>query len=65
MLHAKFQDHRTLGSREEDFKRFKPYMGMAAMLTKTIFITFVPLSPRRIHIKVGFDWPSISIENDV
>ena len=26
MLHAKFQDHRTSGSGEEDFKRFLPYM---------------------------------------
>ena len=26
MLHAKFQDHRTSGSGEEDFQRFVPYM---------------------------------------
>ena len=32
MLHAKFQDHRTSGSREEDFYRFLPYMGMVAIL---------------------------------
>ena len=32
MLHAKFQDPRTSGSGEEDFQRFLPYMGMAAML---------------------------------
>ena len=32
MLHAKFQDHRTSGSGEEDFLRFLPYMGMAAIL---------------------------------
>ena len=32
MLHAKFQDHRTCGSREEDFLRFLPYMGMVAIL---------------------------------
>ena len=30
MLHAKFQDHRTSGSGEEE--RFLPYMGMAAIL---------------------------------
>ena len=30
MLNAKFQDHRTSGSGEEDFLRFLPYMGMAA-----------------------------------
>ena len=28
MLHAKFQDHRTSGSGEEDFLRFLPYMGL-------------------------------------
>ena len=32
MLHAKFQDHRTSGSGEEDFLRFLPCMGMAAIL---------------------------------
>ena len=32
MLHAKFQDHSTSGSGEEDFLRFIPYMGMAAIL---------------------------------
>ena len=32
MLHAKFQDHRTSGSGEEDFLSFLPYIGMAAIL---------------------------------
>ena len=32
MLHAKFQDHRTFVSGEEDFLRFLPYMGMATIL---------------------------------
>ena len=32
MLHARFQDPRPLGSGEEDFKRFLPYMGMVAIL---------------------------------
>ena len=32
MLHAKFQDHSTSGSGEEEFLRFLPYMGMAAIL---------------------------------
>ena len=32
MLHAKIQDRRTSGSREEDFKKFLPYMGMATIL---------------------------------
>ena len=32
MLHTQFQGHRSIGSRDEDFLRFLPYMGMAAML---------------------------------
>ena len=32
MLHTKFQGHRSIGSGEEDFLRFLPYMGMAAIL---------------------------------
>ena len=32
MLQAKFQDHMTSGSGEDDFQRFLPYMGVAAIL---------------------------------
>ena len=32
MLHTKFQSHPAIGSGEEDFLRFLPYMGMAAIL---------------------------------
>ena len=32
MLHTKFQGHWSIGSGDEDFLRFLPYMGMAAML---------------------------------
>ena len=32
MLQAKFQDHRTSGSGEEDFQRFLPFMVVAAIL---------------------------------
>ena len=32
MLHTKSQGHRSIGSGEEDFLRFLPYMGMVAML---------------------------------
>ena len=45
MRHAKFQDHRTSGSGEEDCLRCLPYMGMAAKLghvTWTIYINFRP-----------------------
>ena len=42
MLHAKFQDHRTFGSGEEDFQRFSPYMGMSAILVKSINSKAIP-----------------------
>ena len=32
MILAKFQDHRTSGSGEEDFLKFLPYISMAAIL---------------------------------
>ena len=32
MLHAKFQDHRTSGSGGEDFLKYLPYIGVAAIL---------------------------------
>ena len=32
MLHTKFQGHPSIGSGEEDFLRFLPYMGMGAIL---------------------------------
>ena len=34
MLHINFQGHHPFGSREEEFLRFLPYMGMAATLVK-------------------------------
>ena len=32
MLHTNFQGHGSIGSGEEDFLRFLPYIGMVAML---------------------------------
>ena len=32
MLHTKCQGHLSIGSGEDDFLRFLPYMGMGAML---------------------------------
>ena len=32
MLHTNFQGHRLFSSGEEDFLRFLPYMGVAAIL---------------------------------
>ena len=61
MLHAKFQDHRTSGSGEEDFfKVFTIYGhgGHLGHVTWTIYTNFRSPFPRRLHIKFGFDWPS-------
>ena len=33
MLHTKFRGNRPAGSGEEDFLKFLPYMGMAAILS--------------------------------
>ena len=47
MLHTKFQGHRSFGSGEDDFLRFLPYMGMAAILVMwpiPFEQTFVPPS---------------------
>ena len=46
MLQAKFQDHRTSGSGEEDFQRFLPYMGVAAILA------MLPASCHQIFISL-------------
>ena len=53
MLHAKFQDHRTSGSGEEDFQRFLPYMGLAAILVMSSDFHF--LVPESFHTKFGSD----------
>ena len=60
MLHAKFQDHWTSGSGEEDFKAFTIYGhgGQLGHVTWTIYINFRSPFPKRFNIKFGFDWPS-------
>ena len=58
MLHTKFQGHRSIGSGEEDFLRFLPYMGMAAMLVMwpgPFEQLFVPLIPG------GYIWNLVTI----
>ena len=44
MLHTKFQGHRSIGS-GEDFLRFLPYMGMAAMWPILFEQLFFPKGP--------------------
>ena len=57
MLHAKFQDHQTSGSGEEDFNGFFTIYGHGSHLspvTWTIYIISLP----PFYMKVGLDWPS-------
>ena len=64
MLHSKFQDHRTLGSGEEDFlKIFTIYGhgGHHGHVTKTIFINLNTL----ILGRFSFDWPSSFRAKDI
>ena len=60
MLLAKFQDHRTSGSGEEDFLKVFTIYGHGGNLghvTCTIYINFLSHFPRRIHMKFGIEWP--------
>ena len=43
MLHVKFHDHRLLVSREEEFYRFLPYMGMVATYIDGLYTLLFPL----------------------
>ena len=67
MLYAKFQDHRTSGSGEEEFKVFAIYghgchLGHA---TWTIYTNFCYPYSWRLHILFGFDWSSGFIGEDI
>ena len=68
MLHTKFRGNRLTGSGEEDFfKVFTIYGhgGHLGHVTWTIYTNFRSPSPRRHHIKFGFDWPSCFRGEDV
>ena len=57
MLHAKFQDHRTSGSGDEDFQRFLPYGlgGHLGHVTSIMSSDFHFLVPESFHTKFGSD----------
>ena len=58
MLHTKFQGHQSIGSGEEDFLRFLPYMGMASILVmwpEPFEQLFVPSIPG------GYIWNLVTI----
>ena len=57
MLSTKFQGHRTLSSREGDFWRFLPYIGLEAILghvTWNSWTNFHPNIPWRLLMKFAF-----------
>ena len=61
MLHTKFRDNRPTGSGEEDFGRVFIIYGRSGHISH---VTQMPRTkyrspyPRRLHIKLGFDWQS-------
>ena len=58
MLHAKFQDHRTSDSGEEDFLKVFTIYGRGGHLghvTWTIYTNLSSPFPRKLHIRFGFD----------
>ena len=58
MLHAKFQDHRTSGSGEEDFQRLLPNMERGSHLshvTSIMSLDFHFLVPENLHTKFNSD----------
>ena len=64
---AQLLGHRTSGSGEEDFNGFTIYRrgGPLGLVTWTIHIHFHSPSPRRLHMKFGYDLPSGFREEDV
>ena len=60
MLHAIFQDHRTSSSEKRFLKAYTIYGhgGHFGHVTWTIYINFLSPLPRRLNIKIGFDWSS-------
>ena len=65
-MHTKFQGNQPFGSGEEDFLRFLPYMGMAAILVMwpgQFEQTFVTLSHRSSIWNLTLTGPMVSEEN--
>ena len=61
MLQAKFQDHRTSGSGEEEFSKVFTIYGHGGHLghvTRIMLINFHFLVPESFHTKFSSEWPS-------
>ena len=66
MLHIKFQGHWSIGSGEEDFLRFLPYMGMAAMLVmwpNSFVKIFIPILPQAFIWSLVVNDPTVFEKN--
>ena len=59
-MHAKFQDHMTSGSGEEDFLKVFTIYGRGGHVTLTIHANLCSHFPRRLHMNFVFDWPMVS-----
>ena len=58
MLHAKFQDHKTV-LEEKIFKGFEHIWAWRPLWSCDLDHLYIfSHFPRRLHIKFGFDWPS-------
>ena len=60
MLLAKFKDHRTFGSGEEDFQRLW-HGGNLGHVTLTIYINFLSHFPKLLHTKFDFVGQAVSV----
>ena len=65
MLHTKFQGHRSIGSGEEDFLFFLPYMAILGHVTQLICIKFHSHSPLSFHMSFASKWPNCFCEKQV
>ena len=67
MLHAKVQDQRTSGSGEEDFFFFYHiwawWTSWSCDLDHLYKINICSPFPRRLHMKLGIDWPRVLEKN--
>ena len=67
MLHTKFRGNRSAGSGEDFLMVFTIYGrgGHLGHVTQMPRIKYLSPYPRRLHIKIGFDWQSGFGEEDL
>ena len=67
MTNAKFQDHQTSNSEEEDYEMFYHILAWRPFWSCDLdhFINSCLPSPRWLHMKIGLDWPKSLTENEI